>query len=67
MYCIGDRVWRKHALRAREMGTVVKKYRASNLKNTYVTEVYLDSGKVIGVIEENSLSPIVDSDPVSRG
>lgn len=66
MYRIGDRVWRRHARRGREMGTVVKKYRPSNLKNTYVTEVYLDSGKVIGVIEENSLSPADDTDPVNR-
>ncbi len=42
------------------MGTVVKKYRPWNLKNTYVTEVYLDSGEMIGVIEESSLSPAND-------
>lgn len=67
MYRIGDRVWRKHGHRGREMGTVVKKYRPGNLKNTYVTEVYLDSGKVVGVLEENSLSPADDLDPVNRG
>ena len=37
------------------------------IKNTYVTEVYLDSGKVIGVIEENSLSPADDLDRTNRG
>jgi hypothetical protein len=48
------------------MGTVVKKYRPWKLKNTYITEVYLDSGKVIGVIEENSLSPADNLDSISR-
>ena len=66
MYCIGDRVWRRHGLRGREIGTVVKKYRTRNLKNTYVTEVYLDSGKVVGVIEESSLSPADDLDRLNR-
>ena len=66
MYRIGDRVWRRHGRRGREMGTVVKKYRSWNLKNTYVTEVYLDSGEVIGVIEENSLSPADDRSSESR-
>ena len=66
MYRIGDRVLGRYGRSGQEMGTVVKKYRPSKLKNTYVTEVYLDSGKVIGVIEENSLSPADDLDPVSR-
>ena len=67
MYRIGDRVWRRRGHRGREIGTVVKKYRQGNLKNTYVTEMYLDSGNVIGVLEENSLSPADDLDPVNRG
>lgn len=66
MFRIGDRVWRKHGWRGSEIGTVIKKYRPSKLTNTYVTEVYLDSGKVIGVIEESSLSPVEDLDPENR-